>query len=105
MGQGGRTGERLEMVAAKAGNYTPGEDEFDLWVAQIECLCSVYFQHYYMMLPHCHLGVVVSQTAHRVEPYWLSSAEIRSSTSYVNKKTLVNKLSMQLVISNAAEYS
>jgi hypothetical protein len=34
------------MVAAKADNYTPVDDEFDLAVAQIECLCSVYFQHY-----------------------------------------------------------
>ena len=80
MGQRGNTGEHLKMVAAKAGNYTPGEDELDLWDARIECLCSVYFQHYYMMLPHCHQGVVVSQTAHRVEPYWVSSAEIHSST-------------------------
>jgi len=84
MGQGGETGERREMVAAKAVNYSPGEDEFDLWVARIECLRSVYFQHYHMMLPHCHQGGVVSQTAHRVEPYWLSSAEIGSSTLYVN---------------------
>jgi hypothetical protein len=91
MGPGAKTGELLEMEAAKVGNYTPGEDEFDLWVARIECLCSVYSQHYYMMLPHCHQGVVMSQTAHRVEPYWLSSAEIRSSTLYVNKKTVVNK--------------
>jgi hypothetical protein len=42
MGYGGRTGERLEMEAAKAGNYTPVVEEIDLWVAQIECLCSVY---------------------------------------------------------------
>jgi len=55
------------MVAAKAGNYTlvvvvvvVVVDEFDSRVAQIECLCSEYFQHYYMMLPHCHLGIVVS---------------------------------------------
>jgi hypothetical protein len=67
------------------------EDELDLWVARIECLCSVYTHHYHVMLPHCHQGVVVSQTAHRVEPYWLSSVEIRSSTLYGNKKTAVNK--------------
>jgi hypothetical protein len=41
MGQGGKTGERLEMEAAKAGKYTPVEDEFDSGVARIECLCSV----------------------------------------------------------------
>jgi len=93
------------MVAAKAGNYTVMEDEFDFWVAQIECLCSVYFQHYYLMLPHCHLGVVVSQSAHQLEPYWLSLVEISLWTTYVNTKTVVNKLSIQLVISNAAEYS
>jgi len=86
MGQGGKTGERLEMEAAKAGNYTPVVEEIDSWVAQIECLCSVYFQHGYLMLPHCHLGAVVSQTGHLVEPYWLSSVEIHSSTSYVNKR-------------------
>ena len=91
MGHGGRTGERLEMVAARAGNYTPVEDEFDLWAARIECLCSVYFLHYPPMLPHCHLGIVVSQTAHPVGPYWLSAAEIRSSTSYVNKMMIVIK--------------
>jgi hypothetical protein len=72
------------MAAAKAGNYTLVDVEFDLAVARIECLCLVYFQHYCQMLPHCLLGVVVSQTGHQVEPYWLSSVEIRSSTSYVN---------------------
>jgi len=88
MVQGGRTGERLEMVPAKAGNYTlmVVVDEIDSRVAQIVCLCLVYFPHYYRMLPHCPLGVVVSQTALRLEPYWLSLAEIRSSTSYVNTR-------------------
>jgi hypothetical protein len=95
MEPGGRTGERLEMVAAKAGNYTlvlvvvvvvVVVDEIDSRIARIECLCSVYFQHDYLTLPHCLLGVVVSQTAHWLEPYWLSSAEIHSSTSYVNKR-------------------
>ena len=71
MEPGGRTGERLEMVAAKAGNYTlvvvvvvvvvvDVVDEIDSRVARIECLCSVYFQHYFLMLSHCHLGIVVS---------------------------------------------
>jgi hypothetical protein len=73
------------MVAAKTGNYTPVEDEFDLAVAQIECLCFVYFQHYCQMLPHCLLGVVVSQPGHRVKPCWLSLVEIRSLPLYVNK--------------------
>jgi hypothetical protein len=68
MGQGEKTGERLEMVAPKAGNNTPVEDEFDLVVAQIECLCSVYFPNYCQMIPHCLLGVVVSQTAHPMVP-------------------------------------
>ena len=87
MGHGGRTGERLEMEAAKAGNYSPVVEEIDSWVARIECLCLVYFRRYYLMLPHRHLGVVVvSQTGHPVEPYWLSSVEIHSSTSYVNKR-------------------
>ena len=84
---GGRTGERREIKAVKAGNYTPMVEEIDLWVAQIECVCSVYFQHYNLMLPHCHLGiVVVCQTGHPVEPYWLSSVEIHSSTLYANKR-------------------
>jgi len=79
------------MVAAMAGNYTlvvvvVVVDEIDSRIARIQCLCSVYFQHDYLMLPHCLLGVVVSQTGHPVEPYWLSSVEIRSSTSYVNKR-------------------
>jgi len=45
MEPGGRTGERLEMVAAKAGNYTlvlvvvvAVVDEIDLRIARIECL-------------------------------------------------------------------
>ena len=33
MGHGGRTGERVEMGAAKAGNYTLVEDEFDFRIA------------------------------------------------------------------------
>jgi len=86
MGDGGRTGERLEMEVAKAGNYTLVVEVIDLWVARIECLCSVYFQHGNLMLPHCHLGIVVSQTGHPVQPYWLSSVEIHSSTSYGNKR-------------------
>jgi len=90
------------MVAAKAGNNTPVEAEIDLWVARIECLCSVYFHHYYQMLQHCPLGVVVSQTAHQLKPYWLSSAEIRSSTLYANMQTVVHKESIQLVITHAA---
>ena len=91
MGHGGRTGERLEMVVARAGNYTPVEDEFDLWAARIECLCLVYFQYYSLMLAQCHLDVFVSQPAHTVEPYWLSLVEIRSLTSYVNKMMIIIK--------------
>jgi hypothetical protein len=85
MGQGGKPGKRLEMEAVMVGNYTPGEDEFDSEVARIECLCSVYFHHCCQILPHGLLGVVVSQTAHLMEPYWLSLVVIHSSTSYVNK--------------------
>jgi hypothetical protein len=33
MRHGGRTGERLEMKAAEAGNYTPVVEEIDSWVA------------------------------------------------------------------------
>jgi hypothetical protein len=70
MEPGGRSGERLEMVAAKAGNYTlvvvvvVVMDEIDSRIARNVCLCYVYLQHDYLMLPHCLLGVVVSQTAH-----------------------------------------
>ena len=74
------------MVAVKAGNYALVVEEIDWWVARIESRCSVYFQHYYLMLSHCHLGVVVSQTGHLVEPYWLSSVKIHSSTLYVKRK-------------------
>jgi hypothetical protein len=87
MGHGGRTGERLEMEAATAGIYTPVVEEIDSWIARIHCLCSVYFPH--LILPHCHLGIVVSQTGLPVEQYWLSSAEIHSSTSYVNKMIIL----------------
>jgi len=88
MQPGGRTGKHLEMVTAKVGNYTLllAVDEIDLRVARIAYLCSVDFQHYYLMLPHCHLGIVVRQTAHWLKPYWLSSVEIHSSTSSVNKE-------------------
>jgi hypothetical protein len=86
MVQGGKTGERLEMEAAKAGNSTPVEDEFDLGVAPIECLCLVYFQHYCWMLPDCLLGIDVSRTAHPMEPYSLSLVEICLLTSYGNKR-------------------
>jgi len=92
---GGRTGECLEMVAVKAGNDTlvvvvvvvvVVVDEMDLRIARIEYLGSVYFLHDYLTLAHCLPGEVVSQTAHWLEPYWLSSAEIHSSTSYVNNR-------------------
>jgi len=89
MKPGGRTGEHLEMVAAKAANYTlvvVSVVEIDTWVARIECDCSVYFQHYHLMLPQCHLGIVVSQTAHLLETYWLSSAEIHLLTWYISEK-------------------
>ena len=79
------------MLVARAGNYTLVEAEFDLWVARIECLCLVYFQHYHLMLPPCHLRIVVNQTAHPLELYWLSSAEICSSTSYMHKEMIVIK--------------
>jgi hypothetical protein len=91
MGHGGGTGECLEMVAVRAVNYTPGEDECDMWAAQRECFCSVYFQRHSLMLSHCHLRVFVSQTAHPVEPYSLSSAEVCSLTSSVNKMMIVIK--------------
>ena len=71
-------------MAAKAKN-TLVVDEIDYWVARIACLCCVYFQDYYLMLTHCYLGVVVSQTAHLLVPYWFSSAEMHSSTLYVNQ--------------------
>jgi len=52
--RGGRTGERLEMVAAKAGNYSlvVGMDEINSQVVLIECICCLYFQHYHLILPH-----------------------------------------------------
>jgi len=87
MGHVGRTEERLKMVPAKVGNYTlVVVDDIDSQVARIQCLRSVHFPHHHLMLPHCPLGVVVSQTANPLEPYWLSLVEIRSSTSYVNNR-------------------
>jgi len=86
MGQGGRTAGCLEMVTARVDNYTPLVGEIHSGVAPNECLCSVYFQHYYLMLPHCPLGVVVSQTARLLSPYWSSLVVIRSSTFYVNER-------------------
>jgi len=89
IGQVGRTGECLEMMAAKPGNFSlvvVVVDETHSWVPQTECLWSVSFLHYYLMIPHCPLGVGVSQTAHALKPYWLSWVEIRSSISYVNKR-------------------
>jgi hypothetical protein len=85
----GKTGEYPEIGAAKGGNYALGVvvvDEIDTRVARIDCLWSVYFQHYYLMFQHCLLGMVLTETAHRLTPYWLSSAEIHSLTSYVNKR-------------------
>jgi hypothetical protein len=104
MGHGGRTGERVEMLAARVGNYTPVEDEFDMWITQIECLSSEYFQHDYLILPPCPLRIVVSNTCNSVELGWLSSAEIHSSTLYMNNTIRVIQLSMQFLISNGAEY-
>jgi len=73
------------MVDAKAGNYTlVVVEEIGLWNAQIEGRCVVFFQHYHVMLPHCHLGVVISQTASLLDPNWLSLAKIHSLTSYVS---------------------
>jgi len=69
------------MEAAKACNYTPVVEEIESWDARINFHCSVCFEHYYLMFPHCHLGVVdLSQTGNLVEPYWLSPVEIHWST-------------------------
>ena len=91
------------MVATKASYYTLVEVELDLWVARIECLSFVYFQYYHLMLPHCHLGIVVSPSAYMLEPYWLSSAENCLLTSYMNQMIVVNTFSIQFVIANAEE--
>jgi hypothetical protein len=64
MGQGGSTGERLAMEAAKPGNDIPVVDEIDLCIARMECLCLLYFQPHYLMLPHCSLGGVVCHAVH-----------------------------------------
>ena len=73
------------MVAVKVGNYTQVVDEINSGVLGIEFLCLVYFRHYYLMLPHCPLGIVVSQTTHQLEPYCLSLVEIGLLTLYVNR--------------------
>lgn len=64
---GGRTVERLQMVTVKAGNDTKVVDEIDSRDARVECPCSVYLQHSYLMHPNCHLGGVVDQTAHLLD--------------------------------------
>ena len=56
------------MMPAKVGTYTLVVNEIDPGVAGIKYLCSVYFQHYYQMLPHSPMGIVLSQTAHLLEP-------------------------------------
>ena len=58
------------MVAAKAGYDTLVVDELHSGVARIASLCLLYFHQYYLMLQHCPLVIVVSQTAHLLEPYW-----------------------------------
>jgi hypothetical protein len=94
------------MVAAKAGNYTLlVVDVIELQVAGIECLGLVYFQHYFLMILHFHLGVVVSQTAHLMQRYWLSLAVICLLESYINKRFVPIKLPFKLAILNKAEYS
>jgi len=42
---GGKTGEHLEMVAAKEDNCSPVEDDTDLYIAWNECFGLVHFQH------------------------------------------------------------
>ena len=76
------------MVAAKGGNYTLVVVVYEInsRVGRIECLCSVQFQHCYLTLPHCHLGIVMSQAANQLVKYCLSSAEIHLSTLYVNER-------------------
>jgi hypothetical protein len=73
------------MMATKVGNNTLDGNEIDLGVSRMECLYSVYFQQYDLMLPPCHLAIDVSHKANLLEPYWLFSVEISSSTPYGNE--------------------
>jgi hypothetical protein len=59
------------MLPVNVGNYTPVVNVYDCVVMRTECICLVYFQHYYLPLPHSCLGVVGSQTPNLKEPYWL----------------------------------
>jgi hypothetical protein len=64
MGPVGRSAEPLEILAAMARNVTLVlADKIDFQDAQIECLCLVSLQPDYLMLPDCHPGVDVSNTA------------------------------------------
>lgn len=54
--------------------------------AWVECLFLVYFEMWYPLQSHCHLFIVVSQTATLSKPNCFSSVEIRSSRSYVHKR-------------------
>jgi len=53
------------MVAPRDSYYSPVEDGTDSCIAGIECIDAVYFQHYYGMIPNCHLCIVGSQSAHQ----------------------------------------
>jgi len=93
MGQGSRTGNRLETVAVKAAHHTLVVNETDMWVAWMLYVCKVYFGHYNVTLPKCHQGLVAGQTDHQLESEWLSPGEISLLTPYANQ-IVVNKYEM-----------
>jgi hypothetical protein len=78
----------VKKVAAKAGDYSFMVGENNSLGSRTECLCSVSLQHYDVVLSPCYLGVVMCETPHLFERYWLSLEEISSSTSYVNNGRL-----------------
>ena len=117
MEPGGGTGERLEMVAAKAGNYTlvvvvvvlvvVVVDEIDFRVAQIASLCSVYYLGVFPALlygaPTLSSGRCCEPNSPPVEAILVVFSRDPFVDIVCEQKMLVINYSIQLVISNEAE--
>ena len=74
----------LGMSAVKAGNHIHASDDIDCFVSQIDCLCQSQFMTHFLMILNYLQSAVACQIGQLLEPYSLSSVEIRSSTCSVN---------------------
>jgi len=83
MVSGGKTAECLEIAAVKVGNHTNAAVDVDWCVSQIGGQCR--FVKYIPMVLNCLQVIFVCQIEHLMQPYSLSSVEIRSWTCCVNK--------------------